>query len=376
MVINANNPLNPLLLEDMERELDALLQQLEQELSQSFNSINQLHQIQSKFLGKNSWMQEQMRQLSQLSHEDRKLVGGGLNRAKEKFTHLISNAQAQIESQELARKLQQEFIDLDLPLLPTHPVHQMHKISITSKELCAILGNMGFAYACNDDITSDWENFTALNVDEYHPARQDHDSFYLDCFARDSSEPLEVGGGEVTRNKIKEGAVKWLLRTHTSNTQVKMFEALRESGVSDLKFISYGRTYRKDSDRTHTPMFHQMEGAWVSHCKSDVAVSIHTMHSTISAFIKNFFENEELEVRFRASYFPFTEPSFEVDIKQNGSWLEVMGCGMVHPSVLSFCKLNPEEYRGFAFGLGIERFAMIKYNLNDLRTFFDYQHLL
>jgi phenylalanyl-tRNA synthetase alpha chain len=267
----------------------------------------------------------------------RKSLGEELNLVKQEIVKILAVKQAILED----KKLEQTFITQKLDLtVPSRPKKSgsIHPITQCMDELMSVFAQFGFSLKTGPSIETDWYNFTALNIDEDHPARQMHDTFYLQ-------------NGEV-------------LRTHTSPIQIRTMQ----DAPPPYRFIAPGRTYRSDSDMTHTPMFHQIEGLAI-----DKDINMGHLKYVISELIRSFFESPNIEVRFRPSFFPFTEPSLEVDIRRNylGKWLEVLGCGMVHPSVLKNVDINPDEYQGFAFGLGVERFAMLKYGIKDLRQFYE-----
>ena len=303
-------------------------------------------------LGKKGAVSQAMKALGAMAPEERRSAGQALNALKEEVTAAIEARRAVLEEEALARALEADRLDLTLPVRP-QPQGAIHPISQTIDEIIEIFGQMGFAVAEGPDIEDDFRNFTALNIPPEHPARQMHDTFYLE----------EQGA---------DGAAM-LLRTHTSPVQVR---ALTSRGAP-LRVIAPGRTYRCDSDMTHTPMFHQVEGLVV-----DKTTHMGHLKGCLIDFVRTFFGVDDLPVRFRPSFFPFTEPSAEVDIGCSrkggelrlgnyGDWLEILGCGMVHPKVLANCGVDPAEYQGFAFGMGIERIAMLKYGIPDLRTFFE-----
>jgi len=302
-------------------------------------------------LGKKGRITAEMKGMGALSVEEKKTVGQALNQLKSEVQDAINAKKAAFEKAALDAKLATETIDVTLPARPT-PQGRIHPISQVIEEVCQILGSMGFDVAEGPDIEDDWHNFTALNIPPDHPARQEHDTFYLP----------EADDGE-----------RRVLRTHTSPGQIRTMEA----GTPPFRVIVPGRTYRCDYDATHSPMFHQVEGLWI-----DKGTHMGHLKGTLVEFARVFFGVDDLPVRFRPSYFPFTEPSAEVDIGctreggelkigRGGDWLEVMGCGMVNPNVLKNCGIDPEEYQGFAFGMGVERMAMLKYGVPDLRTFFE-----
>lgn len=290
-------------------------------------------------LGKNGEITLLLKQLGSLPADARKAAGEGINRAKAAVAEAISVRKAVLEHELLAHRLQSERVDITLPgrgLLPANA----HPVSKTLARIGDIFSRFGYQTAQGPEIEDDWHNFEALNFPPHHPARAMHDTFYFPS--------------------------GHLLRTHTSGVQVRFMQ----ENPPPLRMIAMGKVYRSDSDQTHTPMFHQVEGLLI-----DETSSFADLKGTLAAFIRAFFERD-FEMRFRPSYFPFTEPSAEVDIawqQPDGStrWLEVLGCGMVHPNVLRNCGIDPERYTGFAFGLGVERFAMLRYGVNDLRSFFE-----
>lgn len=300
-------------------------------------SLKELQQVKVSFLGKQSPLNQEMKKLGSMAEEERKKFGQEINNVKQQISELISMRESFLEEAEMQERFEKEKLDLSLPprfksLGSVHPITQV------LEEMLQILSKFGFMAKDGPNIETDWYNFTALNMDENHPARQMHDTFYL-----------------------KSGNV---LRTHTSPIQIRTME----NSKPPFRFIAPGRVFRSDSDMTHTPMFHQIEGVVV-----DKSIHMGHLKYVIIELINQFFEQDGIEVRFRPSFFPFTEPSAEVDIKTktSGKWLEVLGCGMIHPKVLENVNLDPKEYSGFAFGLGLERFAMLKYNIKDLRQFFE-----
>lgn len=301
-------------------------------------------------LGKKGKLTETLKTLGSADPETRKTLGAELNQVKQAITEAIDAKKSELAALELDIRLKTERIDVTLPARP-EPQGRIHPVTQVIEEITAIFADMGFSVAVGPDIEDDYHNFSALNIPESHPARQMHDTFYLQ------------GNGDG----------KTLLRTHTSPVQIRTMSA----GKPPFRIIAPGSTYRCDSDITHTPMFHQIEGFVI-----DKHIHMGHLKGTIIEFLKAFFELDEVPVRFRPSFFPFTEPSAEVDIGCKRSkdelkigagedWLEVMGCGMVHPNVLKNCGLNPDEWQGFAFGMGVERLAMLKYGIPDLRTFFE-----
>jgi phenylalanyl-tRNA synthetase alpha chain len=299
-------------------------------------------------LGKSGELTALLKQLGQASPEERKTRGAALNTLKSDLTTAIDARRETLESAALNAKLAAERVDITLPSRP-EPPGAIHPISRTIEEMTAIFGAMGFEVGDGFDIQSDWYNFGALNIPAHHPARADQDTFYLN--------------GDTTPPR--------LLRTQTSDVQIISL-LTREP---PFRVIAPGRTYRADHDATHSPMFHQCEGIVI-----DRAISLAHLKGCLTDFLRAYFDNPNLPIRFRASYFPFTEPSMEVDIGWNrrtgdlgagGDWLEILGSGMVHPRVLANCGVDPREWQGFAFGMGIERVAMLKAGIPDLRPFFE-----
>jgi phenylalanyl-tRNA synthetase alpha chain len=321
--------------------LKQLLENLSMQVCEVQN-LHDLHKLKSQMLGKQSIFQQEVQKLGKLSAEEKRKFGMELNESKLKIESLLNDKQVLIEEAELQRKIQSEKIDLTLPVRH-YKNGSIHPITECLSELVTIFAKLGFEMKTGPSIEDDWHNFTSLNIDENHPARQMHDTFYLHA---------------------KKDEKNLLLRTHTSNTQIRTMS----QGQPPFCFIAPGRTYRSDSDMTHTPMFHQIEGLMV-----DKNIHMGHLKYIVIEFIKKFFEKPDIEIRFRPSFFPFTEPSAEVDIRMNKTdkWLEVMGCGMIHPNVLKNVNIDSEIYKGFAFGLGLERFAMLKYNIKDLRQFFE-----
>ncbi|WP_119301616.1 phenylalanine--tRNA ligase subunit alpha [Dongia deserti] len=320
----------------------------------SAGALDQLESLRVEALGKKGEVTGLMKTLGSLSPEERKQAGQSLNQLKDALTEAIDSRKAALEEQALNQRLKSETLDLTLPARPEQE-GRLHPISQTIDEIVAIFGEMGFVVAEGPDIEDDFKNFTALNIPPDHPARQMQDTFYL---------PPKPG------QKPEEALV---LRTHTSPVQIRTMLSQKPP----IRVICPGRTYRSDSDMTHTPMFHQVEGLVV-----DETTHMGHLKGCLIDFVRAFFGIEDLPVRFRNSFFPFTEPSAEVDIGcdrsggelklgQGKDWLEILGCGMVHPKVLSNCGIDPAKYQGFAFGMGIERIAMLKYGIPDLRTFFD-----
>lgn len=320
--------------------LEEILEQSRKAIETATN-LEKLQEVRVHFLGKSGLVTDQMKKLASVAAEEKKEFGQKINAVKQEIIDLIDSKNKILSRQALTERLEKEKLDLTIPSKPTRK-GSIHPITQCLDELTQVFSKYGLEVKDGPDIESDWYNFTALNIDEDHPARQMHDTFYL-----------KSAGTEVK-----------LLRTQTSPIQIRTME----SGNPPFRFIAPGRTYRCDSDMTHTPMFHQIEGLVV-----DKNINMGHLKYIITDFINNFFENKTIEMRFRPSFFPFTEPSAEVDIKIDGSdkWLEVMGCGMIHPKVLQNVGIDPNQYQGFAFGLGLERFAMLKYGIKDLRQMFD-----
>jgi phenylalanyl-tRNA synthetase alpha chain len=308
--------------------------------------LNQLDQVRVNYLGKKGLFTQQMKALAGLTPDERRAAGQLINSAKEAFELALAERKLLLEQAELSARLAAEQVDVTLPGRG-QATAGLHPVTITLRRIAAIFGGAGFEVAEGPEIESDFYNFTALNIPEHHPARAMHDTFYIDAHT--------------------------VLRTHTSPVQIRVME----SSEPPLKVIAPGRVYRCDSDLTHTPMFHQVEGFVV-----DTQVSFADLKGVVFDFLRAFFE-QDIQVRFRPSYFPFTEPSAEVDIEcvicggsgcrvcsQTG-WLEVMGCGMIHPEVFKAVNIDAERYSGFAFGMGVERLAMLRYGINDLRMFFE-----
>jgi len=338
--------------------MSADIAKLKDELAGMVSAANDLQALEAAriaALGKKGRITDLMKTLGKMEPEARKTTGAALNVLKDEIATLIETQEAALKKQAMAEKLAGETIDISLPVRPERKGH-IHPISQTTEELISIFADMGFSVAEGPDIEDDFHNFTALNFPPGHPAREMHDTFYL------PDDPDAQGE-----------AAKKLLRTHTSTVQIRhMVE-----NKPPTRVIVMGRTYRSDYDITHTPMFHQMEGLVI-----DKKTHMGHLKGCLMDFVRSYFEIDDLPVRFRPSFFPFTEPSAEMDIGCDRSggglkigagkdWLEILGCGMVHPNVLKNCGIDPEEYQGFAFGMGVERIAMLKYGIPDLRTFFE-----
>ncbi len=302
-------------------------------------TLDALESARVSLLGKSGAVTEQLKALGKLPPDQRKAQGERINVVKERLQDAIAARRSLLEEAAFAQRLASERIDVTMPGRDA-TVGSLHPITRTLERITTIFARFGYRLAEGPEVEDDYHNFEALNFPPHHPARAMHDTFYL-----------------------PDGR---LLRTHTSPVQIRAMK----SAHPPLRVIAAGKVYRSDSDQTHSPMFHQVEGLLV-----DETSSFADLKGTLAQFVSAFFERD-FEMRFRPSYFPFTEPSAEVDIrwqKPDGSesWLEVLGCGMVHPNVLRECGIDPERYTGFAFGLGVERFAMLRYGVNDLRAFFE-----
>lgn len=318
----------------------------------SASNLASLDQIRVQYLGKTGLITEQLKQLGQLPAEERKAAGQEINLAKQSLANAIDLRRESLQVEALNLRLAAESVDVTLPGRRID-TGGLHPVTLTIQRMQAIFAQLGFALAEGPQVEDDFHNFTALNVPANHPARAMQDTFYLENFG--TEEPL-------------------LLRTHTSSVQIRYMEAHQPP----IRIIAPGRVYRCDSDMTHSPMFHQVEGLMV-----DKDITFADLKGILDEFFRAFFENDAIKMRFRASFFPFTEPSAETDITcvhchgagcrvcKNTGWLEVMGCGMVHPNVLKHVGIDSEQYTGFAFGMGVERLAMLRYQINDLRVLFE-----
>lgn len=307
-----------------------------------------LEEAKAAFLGKNGVVTQALKGLAGLSPEARKREGAAINALKEEIEALLAAARTRLEEEALAAQLAAEALDVTLPGR-RRQVGAPHPVVRTEERVEAIFAALGFAVADGPELEDDWHNFTALNTPADHPARSMHDTFYL------------AGRADV------------VLRTHTSPVQIRAMRAhvAAHGGEAELRVIAPGRVFRVDSDATHSPMFHQVEGLWVG-----PSIAFTHLKGVVQAFLRAFFETEALAVRFRPSFFPFTEPSAEIDVQfmsgpLEGKWLEIAGCGMVHPTVLANGGFDPGKVRGFAFGFGLDRLAMLQYGVSDLRLFFE-----
>ena len=297
--------------------------------------LNELEQVKARYLGKTGQITELLKQLGKLPPEEKTAAGATINVAKQQFEAAHNARRDALNAARLEAQLAAEALDVTLPGRGAG-VGGLHPVTLTLERIASLFRSMGFEVADGPEIEDDFHNFQALNIPADHPARAMQDTFYVE-------------GGNV-------------LRTHTSPIQVRHMLA----NQPPIKIIAPGRVYRVDSDATHSPMFHQMEGLWV-----DDGVSFADLKATLTDFLRRFFERDDLQVRFRPSFFPFTEPSAEIYVLGKNGWLEVGGCGMVHPNVLRNVNIDPERYTGFAFGIGLDRFAMLRYGVTDLRLFFE-----
>ena len=295
-----------------------------------------LEQAKARYLGRAGALTGLLKSLGTLPAAERPAMGARINAAKERLDAALAAQREKIQSHKLEARLAQDALDVTLPGRGPG-IGGLHPVTRTMQRIEALFHAIGFEVADGPEIETDYYNFTALNQPENHPARSMHDTFYVD-----------------------DG--KHLLRTHTSPIQIRYMETHRPP----IKVVAPGRVYRVDSDATHAPMFHQIEGLWI-----DEHVSLADLKGVVADFLRNFFERDDLEVRFRPSFFPFTEPSAEIDMSFGEGWLEIGGCGMVHPNVLRNVNIDSEKYQGFAFGLGPDRLTMLRYGVNDLRLFFE-----
>ncbi len=318
--------------------------------SDKFTNIESINEFRIKFLGKKGIISLEMKELASLSGDERKQHAEKLNKIKDSVLEIIASKTEELNNEELEKKLNSETLDITLSTSKSYGT--IHPISQVIEEVITIFGDLDFFVAEGPEVETDYNNFTALNTSEHHPARQMHDTFYVET---------ETDG------------MPNVLRTHTSPVQIRSM--LKQK--PPIRLIAPGKTFRCDNDQTHSPMFHQVEGLVI-----DQESNMSHLKGCLEIFLKTFFETDRLNMRFRPSHFPFTEPSAEVDIGytkkgnqliigEGEDWLEILGCGMVHPNVLENVNINSNEYQGYAFGMGIERLAMLKYGISDLRTFFD-----
>ena len=318
----------------------------------SADSLNALEELRVQALGKSGSITAMLKTLGQMDPGTRAAEAPKIHALREAVAEAIAARKASLDEAELERRLATERLDLSLPAAEA-PRGSIHPVSQVMDELTEIFADLGFSVAEGPEIEDDWHNFSALNIPETHPARAMQDTFYM--------------------NEKGPDGLPMVLRTHTSPVQIRTMQ----SHQPPIRIIAPGRVYRSDSDATHTPMFHQIEGLVI-----DKAITLGHLKWTLETFLKAFFERDDVVLRMRPSYFPFTEPSAEVDVGWSmekgrrvvgGSegWMEVLGSGMVHPRVIAACGLDPDEWQGFAFGTGVDRLAMLKYGMDDLRAFFD-----
>ncbi len=342
-------PLEQVIVPD-QNDLSALGSALLAEIA-AVDSEPALEAVRVRTLGKKGEVSERMKGLQGLDPEARRVAGAVLNELKERVAAAIQDRRAKLRDAALEARLKTETVDVSLPVRLA-PSGTVHPVSQVWEEVVQIFADLGFRVAEGPHIETDWYNFGALNIPAEHPARQEHDTFYL---------------------MPKPDGSRMVLRTHTSPVQIRSME----SSAPPIRIIAPGRTFRSDSDQTHTPMFHQIEGLVI-----DETTHLGHLKWILEEFCRAFFELDDVKMRFRASHFPFTEPSMEVDINcswkdgqvkigQGDSWLEILGSGMVHPNVIRAGGLDPERYQGFAFGMGLDRIAMLKYGIPDLRAFFE-----
>ena len=330
-------------MSDIKKIRDEYINKLNQDLD-----LSHINQIKTELFGKNGKISNEFKKIGSISEDQRKKFASDLNITKDELQNIISKKIQDFEIKKINLKLKNEKVDVTLPER-TFYKGKIHPVSQVIDEISSIFSEIGFSVEEGPDVENEYNNFTALNTPDNHPARDMHDTFYLD------------------EDK------KFLLRTHTSPVQVRTML----KGKPPFKIIAPGRTYRSDSDQTHAPMFHQVEGLHI-----DKDINMGHLKGCLNYFIKEFFEVKKIKMRFRPSHFPFTEPSAEVDIGyelkdgkivigEGNKWLEILGCGMVHPNVLKNVKIDPKKFQGYAFGIGIDRLAMLKYGINDLRAFFE-----
>jgi phenylalanyl-tRNA synthetase alpha chain len=319
--------------------------------SKAASGSRELEEVRVAALGRKGRITELAKSIGRLPPDQRRDAGAAVNQLKARIEAMLAARRRELEARELAERLERERMDITLPPR-ARPHGRIHPVSQVTEEVIAIFADMGFAVAEGPDVEDDWHNFTALNIPPEHPARQMQDTFYLSA---------------------EKDGVPLLLRTHTSPVQIRTMRA----GRPPFRIIAPGRVYRRDYDMTHTPMFHQLEGLLI-----DRRTHMGHLKGCLVDFVRAFFERDDIPVRFRPSFFPFTEPSAEMDVGcrrgegelvvgAGNDWLEILGCGMVHPKVLEGVGLSPDIWQGFAFGMGIDRLAMLKYGISDLRTFFE-----
>jgi phenylalanyl-tRNA synthetase alpha chain len=316
-------------------DLDALIAEASEMVADT-NSVDALESVRVELLGKKGRLTGVLKSIGSLPVEQKPAAGQAVNKAKQAVQALVDERRLVLDNAELAQKLIADALDITLPGSGAQ-TGGLHPITLTIERISALFAQLGFETSIGPEIEDDYHNFEALNIPAHHPARAMHDTFYFD--------------------------INRLLRTHTSSVQIRYMETVQPP----LRVIAPGRVYRCDSDMTHSPMFHQVEGLLV-----DKDIALTDLMGHLEAFLKLFFDQDDCEIRFRPSYFPFTEPSAEVDIRINkGPWLEVLGSGIVHPSVFQSVGIDTEQFTGYAFGMGVERLAMLRYGVKDLRLFFE-----
>jgi len=319
----------------MSLDLENLISEASSMVSQA-SSLDQLESARVELLGKKGRLTTALKSIGSLPAAEKPAAGQAVNKAKMAVQKLIDERRLVLDNAVLAEKLASDALDITLPSQAPH-AGGLHPITLTIERISALFAQLGFVTATGPEIEDDYHNFEALNIPEHHPARAMHDTFYFD--------------------------VNRLLRTQTSSVQIRYMQEV----APPLRIIAPGRVYRCDSDMTHSPMFHQVEGLLV-----DENISLSDLMGHLETFLNSFFDQDDCEIRFRPSYFPFTEPSAEVDIRINkGPWLEVLGSGIVHPAVFNSVGIDTERFTGYAFGMGVERLAMLRYGVNDLRLFFE-----
>ncbi len=319
----------------MSLDLDSLLTDAQAMIANA-DSLDQLETARVELLGKKGRLTNTLKSIGQLPKEEKPAAGQAVNKIKQAVQGLLDERLSVLENSDLQKKLAEDALDFSLPARASMS-GGLHPITMTIERINALFGQMGFDVALGPEVEDDYHNFEALNIPEHHPARAMHDTFYFDASR--------------------------LLRTHTSSVQIRFMK----DNPPPLRVIAPGRVYRCDSDQTHSPMFHQVEGLLV-----DKQVGLSDLMGHLEGFLKLFFDQDDCEIRFRPSYFPFTEPSTEVDIRiGGGSWMEVLGSGIVHPAVFRSVGIDTEQFSGYAFGMGVERLAMLRYGVKDLRQFFE-----
>lgn len=325
----------------MSSDLDAMLADAHADIDAA-GTLAELDAVRVAFLGKKGRLTDALKSVGQLPKEEKPAAGQAVNRIKQAVQTLLDERRGALENADLASRLDADAVDITLPGRQMAPQGGLHPISLTIDRISALFAQLGFQTALGPEIEDDYHNFEALNIPAHHPARAMHDTFYFDA--------------------------RRLLRTHTSSVQIRFME----DGEPPIRILAPGRVYRCDSDQTHSPMFHQVEGLLV-----DRNIALTDLMGHLEGFLKQFFDEHECEIRFRPSYFPFTEPSVEADIRllegpmSQAGWIEVLGSGMVHPAVFGSVGIDTERWTGYAFGLGVERLAMLRYGVRDLRQFFE-----